>query len=76
MTPRKQLSMVLPAALIAAIKHRAAARGQSITAYITALVQQDLSDAEDLPLTNGGCHLAERLHHLEQRVVKLEEQAL
>ena len=76
MTPRKQLSMVLPAALIAAIKHRAAARGQSITAYITALVQQDLSSVEALPPPHGGAHLAERVHHLEQRVMKLEKQAL
>lgn len=68
--------MVLPATLIAAIKQRAAARGQSITAYITALVQQDLSGAENTPQSHGDSRLAERLHQLEQRVVKLEEQAL
>lgn len=68
--------MVLPATLIAAIKQRAAARGQSITAYITALVQQDLSGAENTPQSHGDARLAERLHQLEQRVVKLEEQAL
>lgn len=68
--------MVLPAALIAAIKQRAAARGQSITAYITALVQQDLDRSEEATHIYGTPALAERLQNLEQRVVKLEQQCL
>lgn len=68
--------MVLPAALIAAIKQRAAARGQSITAYITALVLQDLGDSQDVDRLSGGTFLVERMHQLEQRVVKLEQQSL
>lgn len=68
--------MVLPAALIAAIKQRAAARGQSITAYITALVQQDLNHAEAATRIYGTPALAERLQNLEQRVVKLEQQRM
>ncbi|MFM7314661.1 MAG: hypothetical protein ACKO0M_16125 [Cyanobium sp.] len=76
MSARKQLSMVLPEALIRAIKERATARGQTITAYICALVQRDLSadpnSAESAPSTA----LHERLQQLEQRVMKLEEQAM
>jgi hypothetical protein len=39
---RKQLSMVLPAELIEAIKQRAHGLGLSITAYVSALVRADL----------------------------------
>lgn len=74
-TTRKQISMVLPESLIGAIKRRAARRGQSITAYITRLVQQDLAvppvgdDVLPAPLT-------ERLEALEQRLETLERRSL
>lgn len=64
--------MVLPVALIAAIKKRASSRGQSVTAYISALVQQDLSTAADGLWDQGSVGLAERLQQLEQRVATLE----
>ena len=73
---RKQISMVLPASLISAIKQRAARRGQSITAYITCLVEQDLTAAEG---SNGEARartLVERLEELELRVNKLEPPVL
>ena len=75
-TLRKQLSMVLPESLISAIKERASRRGQSITAYITRLVQQDLAFGDE---DNGGAGvttLVERLEALEQRVSRLEHQVL
>lgn len=64
--------MVLPVTLITAIKQRASSRGQSVTAYITALVQQELSTAEDGLWDQGGAGLVERLQRLEQRVTTLE----
>ena len=73
---RKQISMVLPASLISAIKQRAARRGQSITAFITCLVEQDLTAAEG---SNGEARartLVERLEELELRVNKLEPPVL
>ena len=75
-TDRKQLSMVLPASLIGAIKQRAAHRGQSITAYITRLVQQDLAVGDDPGVEAGAAPLVERLEALEKRVDKLERQEL
>ena len=75
-TIRKQLSMVLPASLISAIKQRASLRGQSITAYITRLVQQDLAFGDEGNGGSGGATLVERLEALEQRVVRLERQVL
>ena len=72
MTIRKQISMVLPEPLIRAIKQRATLRGQSITAYITRLVQQDLEAVDDGDGGDPTATLAERLDLLEQRVDKLE----
>ena len=72
MTARKQLSMVLPEPLINAIKLRARSRRQSITAYITRLVEQDLE-------TNHPAEaeaMASRLDQLEQRLAKLERSCL
>ena len=77
-TSRKQLSMVLPELLIAAIKHRAARRGQSITAYITRLVEQDLA-SDDALATDGDTSaptLLQRLERVEERLNKLEQQTL
>ena len=73
---RKQISMVLPPALISAIKQRAARRGQSITAYITCLVEQDLAAAEGSNGEAGARTLVERLEELELRVNKLEPPVL
>lgn len=75
---RRQLSMVLPEALIGAIKQRASERGLSITAYITTLVQHDLATrtppqatAADIPPS-----LPERMQALEERMTQLEQQIL
>ena len=68
--------MVLPASLISAIKQRAACRRQSITAYITCLVEQDLAAAEGSNGESGARTLVERLEELEQRVNKLDPPAL
>jgi ubiquinone biosynthesis protein UbiJ len=66
-TTRKQLSMVLPAWLITAIKQRAHERGQSITAYISALARADLEErAESTP------SIMERLQQLDARLQRLE----
>lgn len=73
MTGRKQLSMVLPAALLAAIKQRASSRGQSITAYITGLVEQDLVSAQADADDQNAPGLLKQLQQLEQRVTKLEQ---
>ena len=73
-TIRKQLSMVLPESLIAAIKQRALSRGQSITGYITGLVQQDMAAEEVADLEASP--LADRLAVLERRVRRLEQRAL
>ena len=75
-TLRKQLSMVLPESLISAIKERASRRGQSITAYITRLVQQDLAFGDEGSSGAGVTTLVERLEALEQRVSRLEHQVL
>ena len=75
-TIRKQLSMVLPVSLISAIKQRASLRGQSITAYITRLVQQDLAFGDEGNGGSGATTLVERLEALEQRVSRLEHQVL
>ena len=66
--------MVLSESLISAIKQRAALRGQSITAYITRLVQQDLAFADEGSSGSGATTLVERLEVLEQRVSRLEHQ--
>ena len=68
--------MVLPESLISAIKQRAALRGQSITAYITRLVQQDLAFGDEGNGGSGGTTLLERLEALEQRMTRLERQVL
>jgi hypothetical protein len=70
-TARKQISMVLPVPLIAAIKERAQQRGQSITAYISALARADLQQSEASDTV-----LAERLQQLEDRLTRLERELL
>ena len=67
---RQQLSMVLPADLIAAIKQRARDHGLSITAYVSQLLRQDLG----LPQTLPDKPLGERVSALESRVDQLEQQ--
>ena len=67
-TKRKQLSMVLPQALLEAIKQRAASLSLTTTAYITQLVRRDLGLPE---LGDGG--LVTRLEELEQRLEQLEK---
>ncbi|MBD1194687.1 hypothetical protein [Vulcanococcus sp. Clear-D1] len=68
MTPRKQLSMVLPLELIEAIKQRAAEQGLSITAYVANLVRRDLGH----PALPDPLEMAEQLHQLQERVDRLE----
>ena len=68
--------MVLSESLITAIKQRASLRGQSITAYITRLVQQDLAFGDEGNGGSGATTLVERLEALEQRVSRLERQVL
>jgi len=65
---RKQLSMVLPEALITAIKQRALERGLSITAYVATLVKQDLENSPATP-----AQLEQRVENLERRVETLEQ---
>lgn len=60
--------MVLPAALITAIKQRAQDRGQSITAYISGLVRADLAESGE-----SASSLPERLLQLETRLQRLEQ---
>jgi plasmid stability protein len=67
-TPRKQLSMVLPQELIEAIKQRAAEQGLSITAYVANLVRRDLG----YPALPDPQEMAEQLHQLQERVERLE----
>jgi hypothetical protein len=67
-TPRKQLSMVLPLELIEAIKQRAAEQGLSITAYVANLVRRDLGH----PALPDPLEMAEQLHQLQERVDRLE----
>ena len=71
MIDRKQLSMVLPAELIEAIKQRAHGLGLSITAYVSALVRADLGQPAPADLTE----LAEQLRQLQVRVEQLERLA-
>ena len=68
--------MVLPASLISEIKQRASRRGQSVTSYITRLVQQDLAFVDEGNGSAGPATLVERLESLEQRVSRLEHQVL
>jgi hypothetical protein len=68
-TPRKQLSMVLPQELIEAIKQRAAEQGLSITAYVANLVRRDLGH----PVLPDPQEMAEQLLHLQERVERLEQ---
>ena len=64
--------MVLPEPLIAAIKARASARHQSVTAYITTLVQLDLMEVEADAGTPASAPLGHQLRALEQRIARLE----
>ena len=68
MTSRKQLSMVMPAELIAAIKQRASAQGLSVTAYVAELVRRDLGEPSQL----NARQLAAQVQRLQQRVDALE----
>lgn len=68
--------MVLPDRLIEAIKRRASARGQTITAYIGALVQRDLATDVDAAELSAFPAFQERLQQLERRVEQLERQGL
>ena len=68
MTPRKQLSIVLPLELIEAIKQRAAEQHLSITAYVADLVRRDLG----YPARPDPLALAEQLQRLQERVERLE----
>lgn len=68
LSSRKQLSMVLPVELIAAIKQRASERGLSITAYVVDLVQADLGQ----PVAPNPVALAEQIQALQRRVEQLE----
>ncbi len=61
--------MVLPVELIEAIKQRARAKGLSVTAYISALVQADLG----LPGLPDLHQLAEQLAEVQARVDALEQ---
>ena len=69
MTPRKQLSMVLPLELIEAIKQRAGEQGLSITAYVANLVRRDLG----YPALPDPREMAEQLQELQERVRRLEQ---
>ncbi len=65
---RKQLSMVLPPELLAAIKQRAQELHLSTTAYIIRLVRSDLGlpDVRDTRLEERLRLMEERLNNLEQ----------
>ena len=67
-TSRKQLSMVMPEELIAAIKQRASAQGLSVTAYVVELVHRDLGEPSQL----NARQLAAQLQRLQERVDVLE----
>lgn len=71
MTPRKQLSMVLPLELIEAIKQRAGEQGLNITAYVANLVRRDLGH----PAPRDPREMAEQLQELQERVRRLEQGA-
>jgi hypothetical protein len=66
---RKQLSMVLPAELLEAIKDRAQQKGLSVTAYVSELVMRDLG----MPVAPDPRELAEGLDQLKVRVEELEQ---
>ena len=68
---RKQLSMVLPEALLAAMKHRAQQLGLTLTAYVSALARADLGE----PIETDPLEIAHQLAKLQQRVDRLEHQA-
>jgi hypothetical protein len=70
-TPRKQLSMVLPLELIEAIKQRAGEQGLNITAYVANLVRRDLGH----PAPPDPREMAEQLQELQERVRRLEQGA-
>ena len=76
MTDRKQISMVLPESLISAIKERAALRGQTITAYITRLVEHDLASGAEEQADVPAGPLSDRIDALEHRIGRLERQEL
>ena len=63
---RKQLSMVLPAELLEAIKDRAQQKGLSVTAYVSELVMRDLG----MPVAPDPLELAE---DLDQHMVRVEK---
>ena len=62
--------MVLPVELIEALRRRASERGQSITAYVAALIRSDLGQ----PCPPDPLLLAEQLQLLQARVEALERQ--
>ena len=66
---RKQLSMVLPEPLLAAMKQRAQLLGLTLTGYVSALVRADLGQ----PSPADPAALAQQLGALQQRVDKLEQ---
>lgn len=67
---RKQLSMVLPEPLLAAMKQRAQQLGLTVTAYVSALVRADLGE----PAASDPAAIAHQLGALKQRVDRLERQ--
>ena len=68
---RKQLSMVLPEPLLAAMKQRAQQLGLTLTAYVSAVVRADLGE----PIETDPFKIAHQLARLQQRVDRLEHQA-
>ena len=68
---RKQLSMVLPDDLLAAIKQQAAEQGLTVTAYLTGLVRRDLgwsvAGSRDPEMLDRLDQLEARLDVLERR---------
>lgn len=67
---RKQLSMVLPEPLLAAMKQRAQQLGLTLTGYVSALVRADLGQ----PAPADPAALAQQLGALRRRVDQLEQQ--
>ena len=68
---RKQLTMVLPEPLLAAMKQRAQQLGLTLTAYVSGLVRADLG----VPLETDPVEIVQQLAKLQQRVDRLENQA-
>ena len=62
--------MVLPEALLGAMKQRAQQLGLTLTAYVSALVRADLGEPHEADPVG----LAHRLKALQQRVDRLEQQ--